>query len=74
MPGDDRQLANIERGGLFTEMRQQHGAAEITEIPRQRIDWQRTAARDLAEGWFGDAVAAFDKAGAIKPGHGTAQT
>ena len=65
LAGDDRQLASIERGGLFTEMRQRHGAAEITEITRQRSDWQRTAARDLAEGRFEDAVAAFDRAGAI---------
>jgi Ti-type conjugative transfer relaxase TraA len=63
--GDDRQLASIERGGLFSELRQRHGAAEITEITRQRSDWQRVAARDLAEGRFGDAVAAFDAAGAI---------
>jgi Ti-type conjugative transfer relaxase TraA len=63
--GDDRQLASIERGGLFAEMRQRHGAAEISEITRQRSDWQRAAARDLAEGRFGDAVAAFDRAGAI---------
>jgi Ti-type conjugative transfer relaxase TraA len=65
LAGDDRQLASIERGGLFTELRQQHGAAEISEITRQRTDWQRTAARDLAEGRFADAVTAFDKAGAI---------
>ena len=65
LAGDDRQLASIERGGLFTELRQRHGAAEITEITRQRTDWQRAAARDLAEGRFGEAVAAFDQAGAI---------
>jgi Ti-type conjugative transfer relaxase TraA len=65
LAGDDRQLASIERGGLFSELRQQHGAAEISEITRQRTDWQRAAARDLAEGRFVDAVAAFDKAGAI---------
>ena len=41
LAGDDRQLASIERGGLFTEMRQRHGAAEITEVTRQRVDWQR---------------------------------
>jgi hypothetical protein len=28
LAGDDRQLASIERGGLFTELRQRHGAAE----------------------------------------------
>jgi Ti-type conjugative transfer relaxase TraA len=65
LAGDDRQLASIERGGLFTALRERHGAAEITEVTRQRVDWQRQAARDLAEGRFGEAVAAFDKAGAI---------
>ena len=37
LAGDDRQLASIERGGLFTEMRQRHGAAEISEVTRQRV-------------------------------------
>ena len=65
LAGDDRQLASIERGGLFTAMRERHGAAEITEVTRQRVDWQRQAARDLAEGRFVEAVGSFDKAGAI---------
>ena len=46
-------------------MKQRHGAAEITEVTRQKVDWQRQAARDLAEGRFAEAVAAFDQAGAI---------
>ena len=65
LAGDDRQLASIERGGLFTELRQRHGAAEITEVTRQKVDWQRQAARDLAEGRFDSAVQAFDKHGAV---------
>jgi Ti-type conjugative transfer relaxase TraA len=65
LAGDDRQLASIERGGMFAEIRQRHGSAEITEVTRQRVDWQRQAARDLAEGRFAEAVGAFDKAGAI---------
>ncbi len=65
LAGDDRQLASIERGGLFAELRQRHGSAEITEVTRQRVDWQRQAARDLAEGRFAEAVGAFDQAGAI---------
>ena len=65
LAGDDRQLASIERGGLFTELRQRHGAAEISEVTRQRSDWQRQAARDLADGKFAAAVTAFDQAGAI---------
>ncbi len=65
LAGDDRQLASIERGGLFTELRRQHGAAEITEVTRQKVDWQRQAARDLAEGRFDAAVQAFDRHGAV---------
>ncbi len=65
LAGDDRQLASIERGGLFAELRQRHGAAEITEVTRQKVDWQRQAARDLAEGRFDAAVQAFDRHGAV---------
>jgi Ti-type conjugative transfer relaxase TraA len=65
LTGDDRQLASIERGGLFTELRRMHGAAEITEVTRQRVGWQRQAARDLAEGRFDAAVQAFDRHGAV---------
>ena len=65
LAGDDRQLASIERGGLFTELKARHGAAEITEVTRQQVDWQRQAARDLAEGRFAEAVIAYDTAGAI---------
>jgi len=65
LAGDDRQLASIERGGLFTELRARHGAAEITEVTRQKVDWQRQAARDLAEGRFDSAVQSFDQHGAI---------
>jgi Ti-type conjugative transfer relaxase TraA len=65
LAGDDRQLASIERGGLFSELKQRHGSTEITEVTRQRVDWQRRAARDLAEGNFVEAVSAFAKNGAI---------
>jgi hypothetical protein len=65
LAGDDRQLGSIERGGMFSELRARHGAAEITEVTRQRVDWQRQAARDLAEGRFDAAVAAFDRNGAV---------
>jgi hypothetical protein len=65
LAGDDRQLASIERGGLFTELKARHSAAEIVKVDRQRVDWQRAAARDLAEGRFVEAVAAFDRHGAI---------
>ena len=36
LAGDDRQLASIERGGLFAELKKRHGSAAITEVTRQR--------------------------------------
>jgi len=65
LAGDDRQLASIERGGLFTELRQRHGSAVIRVVERQKVQWQRQAAQDLAEGRFARAVRAFDEHGAI---------
>ena len=63
--GDDRQLASIERGGLFTELRRAHGSAEISHVTRQRVDWQREAARDLSEGRFEEALRAFARNKAV---------
>ena len=65
LAGDDRQFASIERGGLFAQLRQRHGSAEITEVTRQRVDWQRQAARDMAEGRVDQALGAFVKARAL---------
>jgi hypothetical protein len=63
--GDDRQLASIERGGLFTELRRAHGSAEISHVTRQRVDWQREAARSLSEGRFEEALRAFARNHAV---------
>jgi Ti-type conjugative transfer relaxase TraA len=65
LAGDDRQLASIERGGLFTELRLRHGSAEITEVTRQSVGWQRQAARDLAEGRTQASLRAFAREKAI---------
>ncbi|MBP1806914.1 AAA family ATPase [Rubellimicrobium aerolatum] len=65
LAGDDRQLASIERGGLFTELKAQHGSAEIIQVTRQKVDWQRQAAQDLAESRTEAAVAAFAREGAL---------
>ena len=74
LAGDDRQLASIERGGLFTELRPAARRGGNHRDHTAAVDWQRQAARDLAEGRFAEAVAAFDQAGAITwttgPGRG----
>ena len=47
LAGDDRQLASIERGGLFAELRQRHGSAEITEVTRQRVGLAAAGVRGI---------------------------
>jgi Ti-type conjugative transfer relaxase TraA len=63
--GDDRQLSSIERGGMFGALKDQYGAASLTEITRQYKQEDRRAAAMMAEGNFSDAVAIYDKKGAI---------
>lgn len=63
--GDDRQLPSIERGGMFTQLQQRHDWVEITQVTRQQVEWQRQAARDLADYRFKDAIDAFARGGAL---------
>jgi hypothetical protein len=65
MVGDPEQLQAIEAGAAFRSVTERHGAAEITEIRRQREDWQRDATRQLATGRTGEAVHAYDQRGMV---------
>ncbi|WP_299628106.1 AAA family ATPase [uncultured Tateyamaria sp.] len=48
--GDPDQLQPIEAGTPFRDLVDKHGAAQLTEIHRQRADWQKQASKDLAAG------------------------
>lgn len=65
MVGDPEQLQAIEAGAAFRSVTERHGAAEITEIRRQREDWQRDATRALATGRTGEAIHAYDGRGMV---------
>jgi hypothetical protein len=58
--GDDRQLASIERGGMFAEIRQKVGSATLSTVRRQSQDWARQASWDFAEGRFKEGLQAYD--------------
>ncbi|MEG3178928.1 Ti-type conjugative transfer relaxase TraA, partial [Sphingomonas sp. RB3P16] len=58
--GDPEQLQSIEAGAAFRSVAERHGAVEITDIRRQREDWQRDATRHLATGRTGEAIQAYD--------------
>ena len=59
------QLQAIEAGAAFRSLAEAHGALEITEIRRQRDDWQRDATRALATGRTGEAINAYGENGMV---------
>ena len=64
--GDPEQLQAIEAGAAFRAVTERHGWAEITEIRRQREDWQRDATRALATGRAGEAIHAYEAHGMVQ--------
>ncbi|MCW6532509.1 Ti-type conjugative transfer relaxase TraA [Sphingomonas sp. MMSM20] len=63
--GDPEQLQAIEAGAAFRAIHERHGGVEITEVRRQRVDWQRDATRHLATGRTGEALQAYDDHGMV---------
>jgi Ti-type conjugative transfer relaxase TraA len=63
--GDPQQLQAIEAGAAFRSIAERYGGIEVTQIRRQREDWQRDATRQLATGRTGEAVRAYEQAGHV---------
>jgi Ti-type conjugative transfer relaxase TraA len=63
--GDPEQLQAIEAGAAFRSITERHGAAEITEIRRQREDWQKEATRAFATGRTAEALDAYAAHGMV---------
>ena len=63
--GDPEQLQAIEAGAAFRALAERHGSVEITEVRRQREEWQRDATRYLATERTGEAIRAYDEHGAL---------
>jgi hypothetical protein len=54
--GDDRQLPEIDAGGLFRALANRLPSIELTENMRQRDPWERTALAELRDGSVERAV------------------
>ena len=63
--GDPQQLQAIEAGAAFRAIHERHGGVEISEVRRQREDWQRDATRHLATGRTGEAIRAYGEHGMV---------
>jgi len=61
--GDPEQLQAIEAGAAFRAAAERHGSVEITDIRRQREDWQRDATRQLATGRTAGALESYEGRG-----------
>lgn len=70
--GDAEQLQAIEAGAAFRAVVERVGAAEVTEVRRQREDWQREATGELAKGRTALALERYEAAGMVR-GHDTAE-
>ena len=66
LAGDDRQLASIERGGLFGALVAEHGAAELHNVRRVSDADQRQAFNAMHRRDFREALDIFEKVGAVK--------
>lgn len=59
--GDSRQLPSIQRGGMFEVLGETFGAAEITEVRRQSVEWQREVSECLSRGEVLPALQILDE-------------
>jgi len=64
--GDPEQLQAIEAGAAFRALVERHGAAEISQVRRQREAWQCEATRELATGRTEAALGRYERAGMVQ--------
>ncbi len=67
--GDDRQLGSVERGGVFADLVEAVGGAELTVVRRQERHWARAASRAFAEYRFRDGLEAYAERGLLRWSH-----
>lgn len=65
LAGDDRQLSSVERGGMFTALKERHGSVVISKVRRQDTDWQRTASEDFSENRMAEGLRAYAEHGHV---------
>ncbi|MGE0279034.1 MAG: MobQ family relaxase [Rhizobiaceae bacterium] len=65
LAGDDKQLASIERGGMFGALKERHSAAELHEVVRVSDAGQQRAFNLMHKGEFLPALSILSRQGGI---------
>ncbi|MHB1398610.1 MAG: MobF family relaxase [Trichloromonadaceae bacterium] len=63
--GDSRQLQPVDAGGAFRALTRALGAAQLSDIKRQKDDWARQAVHDFAGGQAAEALQAYQERGLL---------
>jgi len=63
--GDSRQLQAIEAGSPFRVLGERIGTESLSEVRRQRVDWQREATKAFADGKAAEALTAYQDRGHV---------
>ncbi|MDF1597158.1 MAG: MobF family relaxase [Acidimicrobiia bacterium] len=63
--GDDRQLPEIDAGGLFRVLANRLPAVELTDNIRQQHEWERAALTELRDGSTDQAIEAYRQRGRV---------
>jgi Ti-type conjugative transfer relaxase TraA len=64
--GDEKQLASVERGGVFEVLKQRYGCTELLDVRRQTADWAKAASQDFAAGRIRDGIKAYEAHGCLR--------
>jgi Ti-type conjugative transfer relaxase TraA len=59
--GDPQQLQSIEAGGAFRAVIEQTGFLELTEVKRQREEWQQEATKEFALRYVEEALGLYEQ-------------
>jgi phage/plasmid primase-like uncharacterized protein len=66
LSGDERQLASVQRGGMFEVFARIYGSSTIFDIKRQSNNWGRGVAQEFSVGNAGSGISILEQEGRIK--------
>ena len=64
--GDEKQLASVQRGGMFEVFADRYGSSSILDIKRQDSDWGKSVAINMSAGNVETAISILGRENCIK--------